>query len=224
MRAFVVGAIAALSLVATAVPASAAIVLVTYSGTATGRDNLGYFGQAGELYRNTAFTATIQFDSTLGTRTTNEFYDDLQVGEPTAGIAAALTLNGQTFNFSQIDYFQQLTDFVSDVFGTQVGNWDQVGNKGSSQTMSFGLSLMPVPSTIDVPAHYEGSFGCCTSAMFSENIGSIYVQSEFAFDTNIIDVKVTGPVPEPSTWELMILGFGSAGAMLRRRSSLATPD
>ena len=25
------------------------------------------------------------------------------------------------------------------------------------------------------------------------------------------------PVPEPSTWALMILGFGSAGAMLRRR-------
>ena len=28
---------------------------------------------------------------------------------------------------------------------------------------------------------------------------------------------VTGGVPEPTTWALMILGFGTAGAMLRRR-------
>jgi len=27
----------------------------------------------------------------------------------------------------------------------------------------------------------------------------------------------TGPVPEPGAWALMILGFGAAGAMLRRR-------
>ena len=31
----------------------------------------------------------------------------------------------------------------------------------------------------------------------------------------------TGVVPEPSTWALMIAGFGSAGAMLRRRRRAA---
>lgn len=37
------------------------------------------------------------------------------------------------------------------------------------------------------------------------------------------DMRVcnVGGVPEPATWALMILGFGSAGAMLRRRSTLA---
>ena len=30
-----------------------------------------------------------------------------------------------------------------------------------------------------------------------------------------------GAVPEPASWALMILGFGSAGAMLRRRRSIA---
>ena len=32
-----------------------------------------------------------------------------------------------------------------------------------------------------------------------------------------IDVPTPGAVPEPTTWALMILGFGAAGAALRRR-------
>jgi hypothetical protein len=31
----------------------------------------------------------------------------------------------------------------------------------------------------------------------------------------------SGAVPEPGTWALMILGFGGAGAVLRRRKTLA---
>ena len=38
----------------------------------------------------------------------------------------------------------------------------------------------------------------------------------------IIDnITVSAAVPEPMTWALMILGFGGAGAMLRRRGALA---
>ena len=29
-------------------------------------------------------------------------------------------------------------------------------------------------------------------------------------------------VPEPATWALMIMGFGAAGAMIRRKRALAT--
>lgn len=34
------------------------------------------------------------------------------------------------------------------------------------------------------------------------------------------DASVAGAVPEPATWAMMILGFGAAGAMLRRRAAL----
>lgn len=36
------------------------------------------------------------------------------------------------------------------------------------------------------------------------------------------DVSVSGVVPEPATWALMIGGFGLAGALLRRRRAMAT--
>jgi hypothetical protein len=32
-----------------------------------------------------------------------------------------------------------------------------------------------------------------------------------------VSTNVGGAIPEPSTWALMILGFGAAGAGLRRR-------
>jgi hypothetical protein len=35
-------------------------------------------------------------------------------------------------------------------------------------------------------------------------------------------LSAAGGVPEPASWALMIMGFGSAGAMLRRRRRLAT--
>ncbi|WP_293680649.1 PEPxxWA-CTERM sorting domain-containing protein [uncultured Phenylobacterium sp.] len=40
-----------------------------------------------------------------------------------------------------------------------------------------------------------------------------------AFDVRAIDG--TGPIPEPATWAMLILGFGAAGSVLRRRRPVA---
>jgi hypothetical protein len=37
-----------------------------------------------------------------------------------------------------------------------------------------------------------------------------------------VDNFAVAPVPEPATWALMIMGFGTAGAMLRRRRTAST--
>ena len=41
-------------------------------------------------------------------------------------------------------------------------------------------------------------------------------------DTGIDDVMVTGPVPEPATWAMMLTGFGMIGFAARRRLSVKT--
>ena len=49
-----------------------------------------------------------------------------------------------------------------------------------------------------------------------------FSQASVTQGSPIIDnVTISTGVPEPMTWALMILGFGGAGAMLRRRGALA---
>ena len=50
-----------------------------------------------------------------------------------------------------------------------------------------------------------------------KNDNAAYSGNDFALDDISFD---TTPVPEPTTWALMIMGFGTAGAMLRRRRTV----
>lgn len=44
----------------------------------------------------------------------------------------------------------------------------------------------------------------------------------YANDSTGVDIRLTtAGVPEPATWAMMILGFGAAGSILRRRAALA---
>ena len=58
------------------------------------------------------------------------------------------------------------------------------------------------------------------SAQNGATIDGDYNDLVFSF-SNTRSVADPGGVPEPSTWALMIAGFGGAGAMLRRKRQLA---
>ena len=102
---------------------------------------------------------------------------------------------------------------LTDAFATFAGTTTGTGTEDLSEALSNGVAL-----SLNAP----GS----TSAMFSP-IGFLSVikdQSDFAGSAGSADSSILGnafsvAVPEPSTWALLLVGFGALGfaATLRRR-------
>jgi PEP-CTERM motif len=134
----------------------------------------------------------------------------------------ALTVRGNSFPLSQVEY--QCGNFRSDIdgCGTQSFSFDhEVGNFADATTLSL--------------------FGTVRLSAFSENGGDgVQVDQSSAFIDPIITLNgtgldlsrytlqlssgvgngapVIGGVPEPTSWALMIAGFGVVGGALRRKA------
>jgi hypothetical protein len=83
--------------------------------------------------------------------------------------------------------------------------------------------LNPGIYTVSIQAYSNFAIGPYLSNGF-ENDGSFNGRSSsYAFDILNVDqaVQVAGAVPEPSTWAMMLFGFGAAGVALRRQKKKA---
>jgi hypothetical protein len=75
------------------------------------------------------------------------------------------------------------------------------------------------PDGGDATYHLSFTFaptGNSTTISFFGDATQVFADERFGLD----NVKVSGVVPEPATWAMMIMGFGAAGAMLRRRRNI----
>ena len=67
---------------------------------------------------------------------------------------------------------------------------------------------------------FDALRGAQTAALNLNNVQWVSFNTQSQFDNFRLGDAVSGAVPEPATWAMMILGFGAAGATLRRRRSI----
>jgi hypothetical protein len=181
---------------------------------------------------------------TSGSVWQNDFSNDASVipGGPadstftTSGINYDSTVGGYTIG-----------GFLNDPLGLNFSNSSIAGNSLDNTHFQFvGTVGLLAGNNSFVVAHDDGlilfiaGFGLVvndpdpTSPVFTPfNVFNPGPAGNFAFQLDynetfgppatlvwtINDVVVGGGAPEPVTWSLMIMGFGAAGAMLRRRRS-----
>ena len=89
------------------------------------------------------------------------------------------------------------------------------GDVGAWKTLSITLN----GANFDYNA---GGFTGSTSAFGTKTIGNVILQAHNSgSDFSVHWDNLSANVPEPATWAMMIIGFGMAGAILRRRTALA---
>lgn len=112
------------------------------------------------------------------------------------------------------------------------------GDPTLSQAISGTAWLGPgdtgvVTETVWIQVGVGGYFTGDTANAWASADPYFFIDPDFALEHPDISLTFSsgvennplggGGVPEPSAWALMILGFGGAGALLRRRPGLASP-
>lgn len=228
MRAFGMAAFAAAVSLTLATPASAATAIVTFAGTASGTDDLGYFG--GGTLTDVAWTATFTYDTTLGIRTTNLLGDSLTDGSTKAVGIAEITVNGFTRTMGTAS-----SSMVSALLGDNSFNFlqgalafDDILRPFARSEMSLvAIGVDPV-GDLETYRNATGDLGSGfgnwseKTYLFPDRVDQ-YTETltQLQFQVGAVEAAISG-APEPSTWAMMILGFGLAGAVLRRRYGVSS--
>jgi hypothetical protein len=205
-------ALAAATLLA---PAAALADTVVYNGTPA--DTWNNYGSGNDY--NPANTAVLTTDA----------LDQLYLRSHVTFQQAPASV-GEDYNFTT-----GVGKQISFDWGIDAGDWSGVTALISIKQYGGGLSFAYDPlATPDNKPALNGSiqnsarlnwFGFNPAVDASYNIKLQVFGLAGGAKSLDIDVNMgsgsTGAIPEPTTWALMILGFGGAGAMLRRRRMVA---
>ena len=234
MRCTLLAAAASAGLIALAQPASATVMVATYTGTVTqGQDLTGEFGSKVDL-SGLSYVATFRYDTALGS---TGFSSPPSFDERAGGtnywpggfaspiLAATLTLEGVTRSFSM----DSLGD-VSMASGTTIfptpDTYGYFFAGGGDLESSLSMSIYTLFGASSLSDPFSGSLGS-SLAPYSTGSFSIIDQPDLGVPTDphyasaslapgTISI-VAATVPEPGTWALMLAGFVGLGVALRRR-------
>lgn len=218
--------------------ASATVHYLTYQGVVNSAlDSTGEFG-AGAMLVGQAFTAQVVFDDAKDgmMHWGGAYYDYLSGDGADNPVTATIFLNGVSKSFgatsgyderldrtlqpgcmsscTSADFQQNATDRYT-VDGIYTLNYINLGGFSSDGSLSGLAHTAPhyTNPPIDLYAFVN---------LFEQDIFTLEIRRSAEVSVRIDSITERGftdggGVPEPGVWALMLVGFGGAGALLRRR-------
>jgi hypothetical protein len=184
----------------------AAAALLSFAGAAQATlivYNLSLSGAAEGNASPGIGTATIAFDTVAHTMAVNTSFSGLTSPSNIAHIHCCTAVPG----FGTAGVATQLPSFVGFPVGVTSGTYSN----------TFDLTLASSWNPAFVTANGGTTAGAETALLNGSAAGRSYLNIHTtAFPAGEIR-GFLAPAPEPATWAMMILGFGLAGATLRRR-------
>jgi len=196
-------ALAAAALLGAAPQAQAAVTVIDFDEFAHTKP-----GPYGADYYTRVVSEGFEFTNSLGANTLailamNHVYsadpDGAALTTIYSGVTKVRRVDGALFNLLSFDF-------------------GDLSNSGAAGTM-FNLTWSDGKTQSTRKLAFDGARGLQTADLNLSNLEWFTVDTQAHFDN--IRVSDLAAVPEPGTWALMILGFGSAGAALRRRRNPA---
>ena len=232
-RASLLGSVAALSLCGTVLPASAALVDVTFTGSIifVSYDSgiTPIFVPAGlaptSSFDGMPYAANFVFNTDLGSSASSATGFSVEGGSSTGFtdplVSASVTVNGVTENIPGL-YDSELTLCSSSCPSTAAGsltlyasdysNGGPTGSTTNNRTYlvidgAFPSSITPGSFTF-TPSSGVGYISLSTAA--NSGNGTV-VDTYFEASLTTATVTVAASVPEPSTWAMMLIAFAGLG-------------
>ncbi|WCL54803.1 PEPxxWA-CTERM sorting domain-containing protein [Gimibacter soli] len=131
-----------------------------------------------------------------------------------------VALESISFSHWDVDYSWQCTNWGR--YGCY--DWDLVGYEGDDEFSLLTGNPWTLLGTNYNPDGFNGdgvAWASLALVPYSDQLGVGAHDSNDEFKVRSLTVlEITGGVPEPATWLMMIMGFGLVGIASRRRSSL----
>ena len=189
---------AALS-VATAASATTVIDFSEYAFTGQGPYGLKTYSSL--TSQGFEFTSSVNYLAILATNHyANTDPGGAVLSSPGSGVTRIRRLDGKAFSLQSFDF----ADF---------------GNSGAPST-TFNFKYFDGVSEKTRQMRFDATKGLQTADLQLNNVQWFSVDTQAQYDNFRLGDAIAAP--EPSAWALMIMGFGAAGAVVRRRTKAAT--